>query len=105
MSAWEQGRQDAQARARLSAAEAELLGEDPEVHGLRRELADVLRGLDVAEQQYLTVRLRLLGPDAYGYEPADLERAETDLRFARGVVNDTVQRLAEALARQTEEQS
>lgn len=104
MNAWDDGRQQAQAQARLSAAEAEMLGEDPEVHGLRQRLADEMRGLDVAEQQYLIVRLRLLGPDTYGYDPDDLERAQNDLRFARGVVYDTVQQLAELLTRKTEEQ-
>lgn len=93
---------EARASALLSSAEADLLGADPEVHGWLTRLTDELRGLEVAGQHYLAVRLRLLGPDAYGYEPADLDGAATDLRFARGVVHDTVRQLAAVLDRHEE---
>jgi hypothetical protein len=79
-------RRDVSAGLMLTALEAELLEDDPEVRGQFAELAKLLRGWQVASDQAVAVRLRLLAPGGDGYTDADLTRALADYRFARGLI-------------------
>ncbi len=101
MNGWDEARAQARGRALLADVEADLLGEDAQTSGDLRRLADELHQLEVARDQYLVLRARLVGPDTFGYSPADLDIAAEDYRRARLIVLDTVAQIA---ARSTDPQ-
>ncbi len=97
MNGWDEARAQAKGAALLADVEADLLGDDPDVLADLRRLTDGLAALDLARDQLLTVRSRLLSPCTFGYVPADLDCASHDYRMARRAVTETVTGLAARL--------
>ncbi len=94
MTAWESAAQQVRGQALLASVEADWLGEDAQTSGDLRSLARELEQLEMARDQYLVLRARLLGPDTFGYSPADLDTAAEDYRRARVIVRNSVVALA-----------
>ncbi len=105
MTAWENAAQQVRGQALLAAVEADWLGEDAQTSGDLRSLARELEQLEVARDQYLVLRARLLGPDTFGYSRADLTTAAEDYRRARVIVHNTVADIAARITDNPQEET
>ncbi len=105
MTAWENAAQQVRGQALLASVEADWLGEDAQTSGDLRSLARELEQLEMARDQYLVLRARMVGPDTFGYSPADLATAAEDYRHARVIVHNTVAQIAARLTDNPQEES